>query len=101
MSEEAIPKHKDKVEALDNLSLGISMVVALLVGVGIGILLKSWTGYGWTLWLGVFWGICASVLNVYKAYKKTKKSLDELQNDPKYKYMAQYGKNNIDDEDED
>lgn len=97
---EAVPKHKDKVEALDNLSLGISMVVALVVGVAIGVGLKSWTGYGWTLWLGVFWGIAAAVLNVYKAYKKTKRSLDELANDPKYKYAAEHGINKIDDDDD-
>jgi F0F1-type ATP synthase assembly protein I len=86
-----IPKHKDKVEALDSLSLGISIVVAIAMGVGLGLLLRSWTQQEWTLWLGVFYGIAAAILNVYKAYKKAKKSLDQLQNDPKYKHMAQNG----------
>ncbi|MFZ9659628.1 MAG: AtpZ/AtpI family protein [Arcobacteraceae bacterium] len=93
---EAQPRHKDKIEALDNLSLGISIVVALALGVGLGILLKNWTGYTWTLWLGVLYGISAAVLNVYKAYKKAKASLDELADDPKYKYQREHGINKTD-----
>ena len=88
---EVEPKHKDKLEALDNMSLGISIVVAIVLGVGIGLLLKSWTGYTWTLWLGVAYGIAAAVLNVYKAYKRAKKDLDKLAEDPKYKYGIEHG----------
>jgi len=95
---EITPKHRDKVEALDNLSLGISIIVAILIGVAVGMGLKSYTGYTWTLWLGVFWGISAAILNVYKAYKKAKKSLDKLAEDPKYKYAAEHGINKIDDD---
>ena len=92
MSEDkTTPKHQGKLQALDNISLGISIVVAILFGVGIGLLLKDWTGYSWTLWLGVFWGISGAILNVYKAYKKAKKDLDELANDPKYKYAMENG----------
>ena len=97
--DEITPKHRDKVEALDNLSLGISIVVAIVLGIAIGMGLKSWTGYSWTLWLGVFWGIAAAVLNIYKAYKKAKKGYDELLKDPKYKYAAEHGVNKIDDDD--
>jgi len=93
------PKHQDKVEALDNLSLGISMVVAIILGVAIGLGLKAWTGYSWMLWLGVFWGISAAVLNVYKAYKRAQKGFKELENDPKYKYMKEHGYGNKDDDD--
>lgn len=82
------PKFKKIVVAADGLSLGISMVVAVLLGVGIGYLMRLWTGYGWLFWLGVFWGISAAVLNVYKAYKKQKKSLDELADDPRYKVRS-------------
>ena len=85
------PKHRGKLEALDNLSLGISMVVAVAFGVGIGILLKNWTGYGWTLWIGVFWGIAAAVLNVKKAYDKAQKEFKELEDDPKYAYLKKNG----------
>ncbi len=95
MSEE--PKVKKIVDAADGLSLGISIVVAVLMGVGIGILLRKFFGYEWLFWLGVFWGISAAVLNVYKAYKKQKKSLDELADDPRYK---QRSFDDDDDEDE-
>jgi ATP synthase protein I len=87
------PKHKEKLEALDNMSLGISIVVAIGLGVGVGLLLKSWTGYTWTLWIGVVYGISAAVLNVYKAYKRAKKDLDKLAEDPKYKYAMEHGIN--------
>ncbi|MEA3315820.1 MAG: AtpZ/AtpI family protein [Campylobacterota bacterium] len=81
------PKHRDKLEALDNISLGISIVVAIALGVGIGLLLKTYTGYTWTLWVGVAYGIAAAVLNVYKAYKRNKKELDKLADDPRYKFV--------------
>jgi F0F1-type ATP synthase assembly protein I len=64
---EQTPKHKDKLVALDSLSLGISMVVAVAIGVGIGLLLKDWTVKTWTLWIGVVLGILAAFNNVYKA----------------------------------
>ena len=92
------PKLKKIVDAADGLSLGISMVVAVLIGVGIGIGLQKLTGAWWTLWIGVFIGVGAAVLNVYKAYAKQKKSLDELATDPRYTYKRDLMK---DDEDED
>ena len=79
------PRFKKVVDAADGLSLGISMVVAVLIGIGIGLALKSWTGATWTLWIGVFIGIGAAVNNVYIAYRKQKKSLDELAKDPRYR----------------
>ena len=92
------PKHQGKLQALDNMSLGISIVVAIVVGVGIGLLLKDWTGYTWTLWLGVFWGVSAAILNVYRAYSKAKKELDKLAEDPKYKYAMEHGVKDKDDD---
>ncbi len=89
------PKLKKIVTAADGLSLGISMVVAILIGVGIGVSLKNLFGQPWLLWLGVFWGIAAAILNVYKAYVKQKKSLDELADDPRYRHRK------YDDDDED
>jgi len=82
---EVEPKFKKIVMGADSLSLGISIVVAVLLGVGIGLLLKNLTGYGWLLWVGVVWGVGAAILNVYKAYEKQKKELDELANDPRYR----------------
>tara|TARA_B110000046_G_C12948135_1_gene378906 strand:- start:919 stop:1251 length:333 start_codon:yes stop_codon:yes gene_type:complete len=95
---EPTAKHKDKIEALDNMSLGISIVVAIGLGVGLGLLLKSWTGYTWTLWLGVTYGVFAALLNVYKAYKRAKKELDKLHEDPKYKYAMEHGYKKEDDD---
>ena len=69
------PKYKPLVEGIDQLSLGISIVVAILLGIGIGMGLKNLFGYGWLLWLGVFWGVGGAILNIYKAYEKQKNSL--------------------------
>ena len=96
MSQEE-PKLKKFVDAADGLSLGISMVVAVVIGVGIGLGLQKMTGAQWTLWIGVFIGVGAAISNIHKAYKKQKASLDELANDPRYKYKA----SKKDDEDED
>ncbi|PNV83550.1 MAG: arginine biosynthesis protein ArgJ [Sulfurimonas sp.] len=91
------PRIKPIIEAADSLSLGISIVVAILMGVGIGLLLKNFTGAGWTLWIGVFIGIAAAVLNVYKAYSKQYKEFEELAKEPRYAIKKQLQ----DDEDED
>ncbi|HDZ5065844.1 TPA: AtpZ/AtpI family protein [Campylobacter jejuni] len=69
---------RETLEAANGLSLGISMVVAVFIGVGIGYLLKKFTPYPWLFWLGVFWGISAAILNVYKAYKIQVKSYEEF-----------------------
>lgn len=82
--EEQTPRIKPLIDAADHLSLGISIVVAVLMGVGIGILLKNMTGAFWTLWIGVFIGIAAAVLNVYKAYSKQYKDYEELAKQPRY-----------------
>ncbi|PLY13593.1 AtpZ/AtpI family protein [Sulfurimonas xiamenensis] len=95
--EEKTPKIKPIIEAADNLSLGISIAVAVVMGVGIGILLKNLTGAGWTLWIGVFIGIAAAILNVYKAYSKQYKEYEELAKEPRYAIKKQLQ----DDEDED
>lgn len=100
MSEETNkPKHRGKLEALDNLSLGISIVAAVIIGFGIGYGLKTLTGYTWTLWLGVFWGIAAAGLNIYKAYKRAQKEYEGLENDPRYSHRAKFGDNRDDDDD--
>ncbi|MFP4333787.1 MAG: AtpZ/AtpI family protein [Campylobacterales bacterium] len=78
------PKYKKLVGAADSLSLGISVVVAILIGVGIGFWLKSIFDSIWLLWLGVFWGVAAAFLNIYKAYKKQVKEYDTLAQDPRY-----------------
>lgn len=96
------PKHQDKIVALDSLSLGISIVAALIIGFGIGYALKQLTGYTWTLWLGMVWGVMAAIMNVYKAYKRAQKVYEGMENDPRYAYRAKYGDKSFDkNEDED
>lgn len=85
MSEEKKPRIKPIIEGVDSLSLGVSMVVAVLIGVGIGIGLQKLFDVKWVLWIGVFIGIAAAFLNVYKAYKKQMREFDELKkSNPRY-----------------
>lgn len=80
------PKLSAFAEAASGLSLGISIVIAILLGVGFGLLLKSLFGISWLFWIGVFFGICAAILNVYKTYKMQMKSFRELEDSVKYSY---------------
>ena len=89
MSQEERPKLGKIVEGADQLSLGISMVVAVLIGVGLGLGLKTLFGQTWLLFVGVFIGIAAAGLNVYRAYQKQVADLDTLKDDPKYKHYNQ------------
>ncbi len=98
MSEEQKPRLKPIIEGAESLSLGISMVVAILIGVGIGLGLRSLTGAGWTLWIGVFIGIAAAFLNVFKAYSKQYKEFEKLAKDPRYNYKTRTIDNDDDDE---
>jgi len=88
-TEERKPRIKPIVEAVDSLSLGISMVVAVLLGVGIGWLLKRWTDIGWLFWVGIFIGIAAAILNVYKAYSKQYKVFEKLAKEDRYAIKKQ------------
>jgi F0F1-type ATP synthase assembly protein I len=83
-NEEQKPRIKPIIEAADTLSLGISMVVAVLMGLGIGWAFEQLTGASWTFWIGVAIGIAAAILNVYKAYAKQAKEFDELAKEPRY-----------------
>ncbi|MDK9693410.1 MAG: AtpZ/AtpI family protein [Sulfurimonas sp.] len=97
--EQKAPRIKPIIEAADNLSLGISIVVAVLMGVGIGLILKNMTGAFWTLWIGVFIGVAAAVLNVYKAYSKQYKDYEELAKQPRYAIKKQLQDDEEDDDD--
>lgn len=96
--EEQAPRIKPIIEAADHLSLGISMVVAVAMGVGIGYMLKKYTGIAWLFWIGVFIGVAAAILNVYKAYSKQYKEFQELAEQPRYKVKKALQE---DDEDDD
>ncbi|ALF47296.1 AtpZ/AtpI family protein [Campylobacter concisus] len=78
-------KVKDIVVGAEQLSLGISMVVAVVIGTGLGYLVKKATNFTPALWIGFAIGIAAAILNVYKAYKAQIKSLDELKDESRYK----------------
>ncbi len=84
------------VEAADSLSLGISIVVAIFIGIGLGFFLQKVTNSSWTLWIGVFIGVAAAILNVYKAYSKQYKEYEKLAKERNEKLKPLY-----DDEDED
>ncbi|HHD78826.1 MAG TPA: hypothetical protein ENK98_04215, partial [Epsilonproteobacteria bacterium] len=58
-NQEEEPKLRKVVVAADGLSLGISMVVAILLGIGLGLLMKTLFDTPWFLWLGVVWGVAA------------------------------------------
>lgn len=90
------PRLKPIIEGAETLSLGISMVVAVLIGVAIGLGLKKLTGITWLLWVGVGIGIAAAFLNVFKAYSKQYKEFEKLAKDPRYNMGKQ-----VDDDDED
>jgi F0F1-type ATP synthase assembly protein I len=77
--------YKKFIDGAEQLSLGISIVVAILLGVGIGLLMRDWFEQDWLLWIGILWGIGGAGLNIKKAYEKQKKELDKLKDDPKYK----------------
>lgn len=85
MSEEKKPRIKPIIEGVETLSLGVSIVVAILIGLGIGIGLQKLFDVKWVLWIGVFIGIAAAFLNIFKAYKKQMREFEELKkNNPRY-----------------
>ena len=89
IKEEHKPRIKPIIEAVDSLSLGISMVVAVAMGVGLGYLIRSLSGVEWTFWIGIFIGVAAALLNVFKVYKKQVKSYEELAKEPRYAIKKQ------------
>jgi len=91
--EDKSPRIKPIVEGVDSLSLGLSIVVAILMGVGIGIGLQKLFDVNWVLWIGVFIGISAAGLNIFKAYTKQLQEFENLKKDnPRYQdQKALYG----------
>ncbi|MFC2750693.1 MAG: AtpZ/AtpI family protein [Campylobacter sp.] len=75
----------DVVKGAEQLSLGVSIVVALAIGAGFGYWMMKETGWTWTLFAGIAVGIAAAGLNIKKAYDVQIKSLDELKDKGKFK----------------
>ena len=86
-------------EGADSLSLGISIVVAILIGVALGYGLKTVFGIAWLMWVGVGIGIAAAVLNVFKAYSKQYKMYEELAKEPRYAIKKKLEEEDDDDDD--
>ncbi|MDR1911892.1 MAG: AtpZ/AtpI family protein [Helicobacteraceae bacterium] len=86
---------KKIIKGAGDLSLAISMVVAVAIGAGLGIGLKRLFGYEWLLYAGILLGVAAAISNFVKAYKKLRREMNELENNPRYK------RKDKDDEDED
>ncbi len=97
--EERKPRIKPVIEAVDSLSLGISMVVAVAMGVGIGYLIRSLSGIEWTFWIGIFIGISAALLNIFKVYKKQIASYEDLAKEPRYAIKKELDDKEDDDKD--
>ena len=75
----------DVVKGAEQLSLGVSIVVALAIGAGFGYWMMKETGWTWTLFAGIAVGIAAAGLNIKKTYDAQIKSLDELKDKGKFK----------------
>jgi F0F1-type ATP synthase assembly protein I len=71
------------IEGAEKLSLGISVVVAILMGIGLGIWMKNTFHASWLLWLGVFWGVAAAGVNIKREYDKLKKELKSCEEEYK------------------
>lgn len=54
-------------------SVGFSFVLAIVIGVGIGLLIDKWIGRGhWGFFVFFFLGLVAGVVNLYRASKSIK-----------------------------
>lgn len=73
------------VKGAEQLSLGISIVVAIIIGSGAGYWIMKETGWTWTLFVGIAVGIAAAALNIKKAYDTQIKSLEQLKDESKFK----------------
>lgn len=71
--------------ALNALSLGISIVVAIAIGVLLGVGAYKLTGAKVCIYLGAALGVAAAIMNVYKAAKHLQKELKELEENSRYK----------------
>ncbi len=82
-------KPNEMVEGAESLSLGISMVVAVLLGVALGYGLKTIFDVPWLMWIGVGIGVAGALLNVFKAYSSQYKMYEELGKQDRYKIKKQ------------
>jgi F0F1-type ATP synthase assembly protein I len=54
-------------------SVGLSFVLAIVIGAGIGLLIDRWIGWGhWGFFIFFFLGLVAGIVNVYRASQSIK-----------------------------
>jgi ATP synthase protein I len=54
-------------------SVGLSFVLAIVIGAGAGLLIDRWIGWGhWGFFVLFFLGLVAGIINVYRASKSIK-----------------------------
>lgn len=54
-------------------SVGLSFVLAIVIGAGVGLLIDKWIGSGhWGFFIFFFLGLVAGVVNLYRASKSIK-----------------------------
>jgi ATP synthase protein I len=75
--EEMTGKKDSNAEAMRSFgllgSVGLAFVIAIVLGVGGGLLIDRWIGTGhWGFFIGFFLGLAAGVVNVVRASKSIK-----------------------------
>lgn len=73
------------VKRANYLSLGLSMVVAVFLSSALGYWAYTKTNWQFFFWFGLFIGIAAAFLNLYKIYKLSIRDFDDLEKSVKYK----------------
>ena len=65
---------KDAMRAFGTLgSVGLSFVISIVLGAGLGLLVDRWIGAGhWGFFIGFFLGLAAGVVTVIRASKSIK-----------------------------
>jgi ATP synthase protein I len=65
---------KDAMRAFGALgSVGLSFVIAIVIGAGGGLLIDRWAGWGhWGFFIGFFLGLAAGVVTVVRVSKSIK-----------------------------